>query len=433
MRFATVIAAALLAASPAYAQDAAQGFIDSAQAARRAQDFAGAERAYQQALGARPGDAELLTQLALVQGFQAHYEMALATIVQAEAAAPADLDIRLAKARILGWMARYGEASIALDQVLAARPRDADALALQGRLALYQNMPAKARDAFTRALALDARNLDAVIGLGDAARAAGNEQDARGYYLQAQALDPGSRDVAERLAGKADESTPKWTVSAAAGHSWLTRSTLKDWSEESLHVERLLDGGSVWAGVVHAQRFGLRDTEIAAGASFRLGQRVSGTAEAATTPNDDFLPSWRMAAGLTGRLTGTTFALLDGSVRHYATGTVKGVSAGIEQYLFDGKLDLAGRFVNSFDPTGRHLTGYAVAATVIPIDRLRLRAGYADAPEADAGVVAGTRSLSGGVAFDLTTRLTVRVDYLREDRSGSYLRQELIAGLAYKF
>lgn len=433
MRIMSVIAAAILAASPAYAQDAAQSFIDAAQAARRAQDFAGAERAYQQALGARPGDAELLTQLALVQGFQGHYEMALATILKAEAAAPADLDIRLAKARILGWMARYGEASAALDQVLAARPRDADALALQGRLALYQNMPAKARDAFIRALALDARNLDAVVGLGDAARAAGSEKDARAYYLQAQAIDPGSKDVAERLAGKADEATPKWTVSAAAGHSWLSRTALKDWSEESLRVERLLDGGSVWAGAVHAQRFGLHDTEIAAGASFRLGQGISGTAEAATTPNDDFLPSWRVAAGLNARLTDTTFGLLDGSVRHYATGTVKGISAGVEQYLLDGKLALAGRFVNSFDPKGRHLTGYAATATIIPIDRLRLRAGYADAPEADAGVVAGTRSLSAGLAFDLTARLTVRADYLREDRSGSYLRQELVAGLAYKF
>lgn len=433
MRLLPVIAAAILVVTPVYAQETVQGFIDAAQAARRAQDFAGAERAYAQALGARPGDAELLTQLALVQGFQAHYEAALATILKAEAAAPNDLDIRLAKARILGWMTRYGEASAALNQVLAARPRDADALALQGRLALYQNMPAKARDAFSRALALDARNLDAVIGLGDAARAAGSEQDARTYYLQAQAIDPGSKDVADRLAGKADETAPKWTVSAAAGRSWLSRTTLKDWSEQSLRVERLLGDGSVWVGAVHAQRFGLDDTEIAAGGSFRLGQGVSGTVEAATTPNDDFLPSWRLAAGLNAQITDTTFALVDGSVRHYATGTVKGLSAGIEQYLFDGKLDLAGRFVNSFDPVGRHLTGYALAATVIPIDRLRLRAGYADAPEADTGVVAGTRSFSAGLAFDLTARLTFRADYLREDRSGSYLRQELVAGLSYKF
>lgn len=430
MRVHPALAAAVLAALPAYAQDDA---IAAAQAARRAQDFAGAERLYVQALEARPGSAEILTQLALVQGFQAHYEAAFATILKAEAAAPNDLDIRLARARILGWMARYGEASAALDQVLAARPRDADALALQGRIALYQNMPVKARDAFSRALALDAKNLDAMLGLGDAARAAGSEQDARRYYLQAQALDPGSKDVAERLAGKPDESTPKWTVSSAAGHSWLTRTALKDWSEQSLRIERLVSGGSLWAGATHAQRFGLDDTEIAAGAAFRLGEGVSATVEAAATPNDDFLPSWRMAAGINARLTDTTFALVDGSVRHYVTGTVKGISAGVEQYLIDGKLDLAARFVNSFDPTGRHLTGYSVAATLIPIDRLRIRGGYANAPEADAGVVAGTRSFSAGAVFDLSARLTLRVDYLREDRSGSYLRQELTAGLSYKF
>ena len=226
---------------------------------------------------------------------------------------------------------------------------------------------------------------------------------------------------------------PRWAVSAAAGHSWLKRTTLKDWSEQSFRLERITNGGGFWAGLDHAQRFGLDDVEIAAGASARLADGVSATVEGAATPNDDFLPAWRFAAGLNARLGETTFALVDGSVRHYATGTVKGVSAGLEQYLVDGRLDLSARFVNSFDPTGRHLTGYSVAATVIPIDRLRLRAGYADAPEADAGVVAGTRSVSAGLAFDLTPRLTWRIDYLREDRSGSYLRQELVSGLSYKF
>lgn len=116
------IVAAVCAASAAHAQTG--GAIDAARAARRAQDFAAAERAYGQALAARPGDAEILTELALVQGFQAHYDAALATILRAEAAAPNDLDIRLAKARILGWMGRYAEAGTALDQVAGgAAPR----------------------------------------------------------------------------------------------------------------------------------------------------------------------------------------------------------------------------------------------------------------------------------------------------------------------
>ncbi len=425
--------AAASAAWPAFAQAEAGPILDAAGAARRAQDFAGAEAAYLRALAIRPGDAEILTQLALVQGFQAHYDAALASILRAEAAAPADLDIRLAKARILGWMGRYAQASEALGQVLTARPDDADALALQGRIALYQNMPARARDAFTLALRRDPKNLDAILGLGDAARSAGNERDARAYYAQAQVLDPTSKDVAERLRPAPDAAAPRWQVSAAAGHSWLSRTTLGDWSEQSLRIERLLDGASVWAGAVHAQRFGLDDTEIAAGAGLRFADGVSGTVEAATTPDADFLPSWRLGAGLNARLGDRTFVLADGSLRRYATGTVKGVSVGLEQYLFDGRLDLTARFVNSFDPANRHLTGYSVAATVTPVDRLRLRVGYADAPESDAGVVAGTRSLSGGIAFDLTSRLVLRVDYLHDDRAGSYLRQELVAGLSFRF
>ncbi len=409
--------------------------MQSAQgSARTAGDFAGAEAAFSAAVRARPGDAETLNLLALVQAYQQHYPDALATIAKARAAAPQDLDIVLTEARILAWMKRYPEANNNVDRVLAARPKDAEALALRGRIALYQNQADRARGAFESALQIDSRNLDAALGLGDVARARGDTRAAEGFYLKAKALDPTSSDVAERLVRKDDDTAPKWRADVSATHSYLSRTPLADWSEQSFRLERKISPvTTLYGGIFRAHRFGKDDIEISAGGLTPLGGGVSAEVLAGVTPDDDFLPAWRLAPSLTARLGDTTSLLLEGNLRHYGTGTVKGVNVGLDQYLFDGRLNVVGRFINSFDPAGKHLTGWSVAATATPLDQFRIRGGYADAPESDSGIVAGTRSWFVGAAYDISSTLTFRIDFLREDRERAYLRKELTGGFTVRF
>jgi YaiO family outer membrane protein len=426
--------AALLLAGMAAAQAPAADEIRAGMTARRAGDFAAAETAFQRALALQPGDAETLTMLALVQGYQNKYEQALTTITAAEAVAPQDMDITLAKARILAWMSRYQEAGVAIDRVITARPTDAEAWALKGRIAYYQDRPSAARAAFTEALKHDPRHLDATLGLGDVARAGGDEQTAQRQFLRAQALDPASRDVQDRLNARADDTTPKWLLSTSLGYSWLSRTPLGDWTEQSVRLERLVGGSlRVFAGGTHARRFGLNDVDLYAGASGTLARGITGELTVGTTPDDDFLPAWRTLGSLGARITDDTTLLLDGSLRHYRTGTIKGFNLGIEQYLLAGRVGITGKFINTIDAGGRHLTGWSAAVLVSPLDRLRLRVGYADAPESEAGIVADSTSWSGGIAMDLTSALTLRIDFTREKRQRAYVREELTGGIAVRF
>jgi len=427
------VLAALLGWSAA-AQVSRDDTLRDAQGATRRGDFAHADAGYQSLIQADPKDAEALDHLALVRAYMTHYEAALATVDRAVALAPTDLDIVLTRARILAFMRRYDEASSEVARVLAARPQDGDALTLQGRIALYRGMPERARGSFEAALRADPTSFDAVLGLGDAARASGRESEAMTYFSRARAMDPSSPEIADRLRPHPQDDMPKWQVTGIVDHSWLSRVPLQDWSEQTFRMDRITGRGSGFFGsVLHAHRFGVEDVEIDAGASTAIGSGTYAQIEGGGTPNAKFLPEWRLAAGLQTRLFETTYALFDASLRRYGVGTVKGVNAGLEQYAFDGRLDLTAKMVNSFDPTGKSSTGFSLAAVITPIDPLHLRAGYANAPEVDTGIVATTRSLSAGVCYDLTQRLTLRVDYLHEDREHSYLRKELTAGISLKF
>ncbi|MCA0199810.1 MAG: YaiO family outer membrane beta-barrel protein [Proteobacteria bacterium] len=402
-------------------------------AARRSGDFPAAERSYRAAVEAAPQSAEAWNALALVQGYQARYADALESVNRAEALAPNDLDISLTKARVLAWSMRYEEAARLVDRVAAARPKDSEALALRGRIAFYRTQNAEAERAFNAALAADPQNLDAVLGLGDVERARGNDAAARTYFLRAREIDPGSKDVADRLATKQPDG-PLWRLDVGGTHSWLDRTALPDWSSQSIALTRMTGAGSYVTGAAgRYRRFGMTDVELTAAAGAPLMEGVSARLEASVTPAADFLPRWRLAPSVTANIFDETALMLEGSVRHYATGTVSGFNVGGEQFFMERRLSVSGRFINSIDDTGKHLTGWSAGVTAIPMDRISVRASYANAPESDAGIVADTRSWSAGLGYDITPTLTVRADFTHDNRSGGYLRDEVSIGIAVRF
>lgn len=402
-------------------------------AARRSGDFPAAERSYRAAVEAAPQSAEAWNALALVQGYQARYADALESVNRAEALAPNDLDISLTKARVLAWSMRYEEAARLVDRVAAARPKDSEALALRGRIAFYRTQNAEAERAFNAALAADPQNLDAVLGLGDVERARGNDAAARTYFLRAREIDPGSKDVADRLATKQPDG-PLWRLDVGGTHSWLDRTALPDWSSQSIALTRMTGAGSYVTGAAgRYRRFGMTDVELTAAAGAPLMEGVSARLEASVTPAADFLPRWRLAPSVTAHIFDETALMLEGSVRHYATGTVSGFNVGGEQFFMERRLSVSGRFINSIDDTGKHLTGWSAGVTAIPMDRISVRASYANAPESDAGIVADTRSWSAGLGYDITPTLTVRADFTHDNRSGGYLRDEVSIGIAVRF
>ncbi len=64
---------------------------------------------------------------------------------------------------------------------------------------------------------------------------------------------------------------------------------------------------------------------------------------------------------------------------------------------------------------------------------LRVFMGYADAPETSLGVTVRTRSLFGGLVYDVSDALAVRLSSAYEQRPGLFNLRSYTAGVTYKF
>jgi len=124
---------------------------------------------------------------------------------------------------------------------------------------------------------------------------------------------------------------------------------------------------------------------------------------------------------------------LDARQAHYRAGDIQTVAPGIEQYVADGRAWITGRWINIFDETGKHRSGWLARGDVMANDRLRLFAGAADAPDVSEGVVVDTFSLFGGISYDLDERSTLRLSVAHEDRARGSDRVQLGLGLGWRF
>jgi len=381
-----------------------------AQAARTAGNFAAAETRLKAALEARPDDPGALLQLGLVQGFQGHHDEALTTIRRGLARAPGDFDLRLAAARIKGWMGRHDEATAEVEALLADYPGNVEALNTRGRLALYRGDAPAAKAAFVEALRMAPGNVEAEKGMVDAEAA------------QA-AVKPGR-------------------VTFGYSHSTFSRSANRDWREVEAdgvfdvdHDTRLLGGAQV------SHRFGLTDTYLRGGVEQRLGPDVRVRLQMGATPAADFLARWTAEAGVTLRLSdgaglvGPTEVFVDARHSHYGAGDVRTANPGLQQYLFDGRAWLTGRWLNSFDAEAgnQRATGWSLRADWQALDRLRLFGGRAEAPETELGATVETRSSFAGIAFDLTPDIGLTVAYSHDNRKDTYIRDVVSATVGYRF
>ena len=69
---------------------------------------------------------------------------------------------------------------------------------------------------------------------------------------------------------------------------------------------------------------------------------------------------------------------------------------------------------------------------MVATDRLRLFAGYADAPEISEGTIVDTETVFGGLAFDWTESLTINASYAHERRD-AFDRDTFGVGLSVRF
>jgi YaiO family outer membrane protein len=292
-------------------------------------------------------------------------------------------------------------------------------LDLDGRIALLEGDHKRAEQSFQRALALEPKNAEALVGIGDVRRAEGDEEAARQAYHEALAIEPGSADIEQRLAVPPPR---KWRLDIGSEVSDLTNG-LGNWTDSSAGLAYRLSPRTIISGHTRlATRFGRTDVQLEGRIDQAFTPAFSAYALAAMTPDADFLARYSVGAGASWQVVAPAKAFgplslnIDARYDDFADTGVTSIQPWIQGYILDGRLGLSARWVHAQDDTGTRADGYVLRADLAVTPRFNVFAGYADAPEIDDGALIPTRTVFGGISFDVSDPLTLRASIAHEER-----------------
>lgn len=320
-----------------------------------------------------------------------------------------------------------------LEVVVAADPRNADAQVQLGLAQLARGRLDAAETAFRAALAIAPAYADARIGLARVAQRRGDRVDA---LRELQPVDAANEEAAALRRQLSSQPAPsRWQLDLEGSYSSLS-GPLPDWKEAAAQLRYRPDETTVFGGrIEYARRFGIDDVYGEVSAEGSIAPGIRGYVTFGATIDPDFRPEWQIGAGGSARLRGGAYATvltLDARQARFSAGDVQSVTPGIEQYI-GGRFWVTGRWINLFDETGTHRSGFLVRGDLMPVDPLRLFVGYSDAPDTDEGMVVDVRSVFGGISYDLDPRTTLRLSLAHEDRATGADRTQFGLGVGLRF
>ena len=180
------------------------------------------------------------------------------------------------------------------------------------------------------------------------------------------------------------------------------------------------------------RRSGTTDTRLSAQIDATLGPRLSGYVTLAGTPDAHFRESWSLAGGLDWALGKRVGLTLDARRASYPAGAFTSLAPALRVTPRAVPLEVSAKWINLWDPGGRHWQGWSVKAGWDLSDRARLVAGYARYPDVEAGVARTMRSAYAGATMPLGQRLTRRLTVTRDVREGSYAGTGAMLGLSWR-
>lgn len=354
-----------------------QTLVDEARAAQARGELPASLVSLERASALAPDNAEILRLLGVAQGQAGRTDEALATLGRAQQIAPNDADVKLSLAQIHYYRGDSERALRLAEEVLSASPTNEDA-----------------------------------------------------------------RDLVGRARRAVREEGPRWRVDLYGSYSDFNDDARKRWLESGISVGRRIDEKLRVTGRVDiAERFDTTDVAIEGGFERRFGGNSAFNLAAGVTPGANFLPQWLVRGGVRTRAwqgndregAGPGILTLDARYAEYRSGSVETLSPGIEQYFAGGRVWATGRLIFTWDENGNGQTGWLVRGDGQVADKLRLFAGYADAPETSENVTLSTRTIFGGAVIDLNDSYALRLDYARDDRENSYVRNAFTLGFGVRF
>jgi YaiO family outer membrane protein len=345
---------------------------------------------------------------------------------------PEDLYGQAVAARHSGDPARSAEL---LARVIAAEPSNADARLQLGLALLALDRIDEAEAAFRHTLQLAPDYADARIGL---ARVAQRRGDRSAALAILEGVDASSTEAQELRASLVEGPSDRRRVRLEYDFTFSDlEEPRSDWTESRVQLRYEVTDDVAVTGLAEVSDRGA-DTDVYGELRFdtRLAPGSGVYIALGATPNADFRPRWQLSAGGFARIRSgpnATVLTLDGRQSHFAAGDIQMLTAGVEQYLAGASAWLTGRWINIFDENGNHHSGWLARGDVMANARLRLFAGLADAPDTSEGVVIDTFSLFGGLSYDLSPGMTLRLSVAHEDRDVGSDRLQLSAGTALRF
>lgn len=379
--FAT-LAVLLMATDPAWAaQQSIADLMAEGLAFRDSENFPNAEESFRKVLQQDPDNTDAMILLALILGYQQHYDAGKQVIEKGLSTHPDLAGLLITKARLLAWSKDLEGAKSIVAQVLAKEPENQAAIEL-------------------------AQWIDGL---------------------------------------EEPETASNTAVFFTMARSHFQRRRVKNWYEGILGLSHNVTDSLILDGSIrHSRRYHLVDKALDLGATYKPTKGSAIGLRAEWTPAADFLPQWGYTAsglvttwdGMKSGWIGPTQLGLKLRHRHYKETKVTNLDPSLVQYFADGLVWLTLSSLQSWESTsdGKQ-AGWMTRLDVdfapwVPAQWYLLRA---NSPETDLGVTVKTDTWATGVVTPVTDSTDVRVDYTRDDRQGSYLRHKISLGFRYRF
>ena len=400
-----------------------------AQAHLRAGKVREALAIYDRIVETRPQDLEAHKGRAVALARLGRYFDALAAYARVTAVKPDDVDARVGQARILGCMGRYSEAEAECRRVLADSPNAVEAYLQLATILGWQRKYSEAAALFERARQLAPRDPEPYVGLARLRFWQDDPEGAKALFDAALRVDPGNADAEEGLARIAQIPRP-WRFRTYAGFRFDALSGgLGDWYQETLALSaRPWREGTFLLSVDQYRRFGQDATQLTIGAAHELPAGFTLGGSFTYGFDADIVAQKIYVVDLSYRLASTVTPLIRYRHASFVGGVREDVvSPGVEVTWAPYVAVLGRYYYADVSTTGGNHAGSG-RVTLFPEGSISVYGSFGYGGDVLSANQVALRDITvvtagAGVAWRLTDRIALRLDYEYEDRRTSYIRE----------
>ncbi len=310
------------------------------------------------------------------------------------------------KGRILSWKGAHRQAKTVLEGLLSDYPGNDDVLLATGSLNYYQGNLNAAEKTFLSILSRTPNRSDALQALENVRKA---KRANRPYT---------------------------WRIDGGAGQSTFEDTDQTNWNNQYLRAEYAPNDIAYHASANRYKRFSVENVQFEGGISSAKRGDWDWGLQAGFTPDALFRPKTHYGGRIGKKLDiengPTLVATLHYRRDNYTETKIHNISPEVTAYFNNGAR-LTGRIIGTVQNQEKDQAGWLVNGSYPVADKWKLNAGIARAPEAVNGLVVTTKSLFGGISYEVSPKLDLHLNVARDNREDIYVRNAINVGFTHKY